>query len=305
MKKNLRIGAFALITIAVLAVAGCPGSSNPGQSGEKRILSFTVTVGGQTAQGDIDEPNRRITLTLPAGTDVTALAPVVAVSDKAAVVPASGAEQDFTNPVQYTVTAEDGSSQVYTVLIVPETPQEALDLAATAKAGVQAAASAAEAPEGTEWVPQAAMDAFTAAIDAAKAVAGKDAPAQAEVDEAETTLKSATAAFNGEKKEGAKPGKSGLTLIDPFTEPEGASIGDSFTIYRPPTLFNAEQTVTLSGDEYTDIKWYVDNLLVQDTGDATLNIRARNFSQGRHYLSVEFIKDGKPYDIGLVFVVGG
>ena len=51
--------------------------------------------------------------------DLTAIAPVVTISNAATVVPESGAEQDFSEPVEYTVTAEDGTTtHTYTVTIV-------------------------------------------------------------------------------------------------------------------------------------------------------------------------------------------
>ena len=45
-----------------------------------------------------------ITVTLPAGKDVTALEPVIAHTGK--IISPTG-EQDFTEPVDYTITAED------------------------------------------------------------------------------------------------------------------------------------------------------------------------------------------------------
>ena len=51
--------------------------------------------------------------------DLTTIAPTVTISAGAQVTPASGAEQDFTAPVTYTVLAEDGeTSHTYTVTIV-------------------------------------------------------------------------------------------------------------------------------------------------------------------------------------------
>ena len=58
-----------------------------------------------------------ITATLPAGTDATKLVPTITTSAKATVSPATGAAQDFSKDVTYTVTAEDGSTQVYTAKI--------------------------------------------------------------------------------------------------------------------------------------------------------------------------------------------
>ena len=60
----------------------------------------------------------QIALTLPFGTNVSSLAPTLKHTG-ASVSPASGAVRDFTNPVTYTVTAADGSTQSYTVTVSP------------------------------------------------------------------------------------------------------------------------------------------------------------------------------------------
>lgn len=84
-------------------------------SEEKQITAFAV--GGQLGQSQIDQDRRTITVTVPDTMDVTALAPQITVSDKAKVEPASGTAQNFTKPVTYTVTAEDGTQQTYTVTV--------------------------------------------------------------------------------------------------------------------------------------------------------------------------------------------
>ncbi len=55
---------------------------------------------------------------LPASTNLSSLAPTILISDKATVSPASGVAQDFTSPVSYTVTAEDGITQKTYIIIV-------------------------------------------------------------------------------------------------------------------------------------------------------------------------------------------
>jgi hypothetical protein len=60
-----------------------------------------------------------ITVTVPYGTDVTKLSPIILFSGKS-ISPASGVEQDFSGPVTYTVTADDGSEKNYTVMVVPQ-----------------------------------------------------------------------------------------------------------------------------------------------------------------------------------------
>ncbi len=62
-----------------------------------------------------------ITLTVPYGTDITALAPNIKVSTGASVVPESGLARDFTNPQTYTVRAERGAMKSY-VVTVNQTP---------------------------------------------------------------------------------------------------------------------------------------------------------------------------------------
>lgn len=58
------------------------------------------------------------TVPLPEDTDITSLIPEIKISDKASVTPAGA--QNFTKPVTYTVTAEDGSQQSYIIKILPE-----------------------------------------------------------------------------------------------------------------------------------------------------------------------------------------
>ncbi len=67
--------------------------------------------------GVIDQSALTVSLEVPYGTDVTKLKPEITVSTNASVSPASGIEQDFTNPLVYTVTAQDLSWQKYTISV--------------------------------------------------------------------------------------------------------------------------------------------------------------------------------------------
>lgn len=78
----------------------------------RQILSFTYGA----AAGVIDQVNGTISLALPAGTGTT-FAPTIRVSDFATVTPASGETQDFSKPVIYKVTAQNGSTNTYTVTV--------------------------------------------------------------------------------------------------------------------------------------------------------------------------------------------
>ncbi|MCR1024375.1 DUF5018 domain-containing protein [Cellulophaga baltica] len=82
----------------------------PALSSDKDITSFTID--GET----VNNPATAFTITLPAGTDVTALSPSITQTG-ASISPASGVTQNFTTPVEYTVTAADGSTQMYSVTV--------------------------------------------------------------------------------------------------------------------------------------------------------------------------------------------
>jgi outer membrane protein assembly factor BamB len=71
---------------------------------------FTATIG--TAPTGTDT----ITATVPYGTPLTALVPYITITGKA-VSPASLTAEDFTNPVKYTVTAGDGTTKTYLVIV--------------------------------------------------------------------------------------------------------------------------------------------------------------------------------------------
>ncbi|MGI9550365.1 MAG: leucine-rich repeat domain-containing protein [Aurantibacter sp.] len=86
------------------------------KSGDKQMISFRFTeidADGITVDisADIDEQANAITATMPSGTEITALEPTVEISPKATLDP--NGPQDFTTPINYKVTAEDGTSKTY------------------------------------------------------------------------------------------------------------------------------------------------------------------------------------------------
>ena len=89
----------------------------------KDITSFYIYsgVGHNNYHGSITG-NGTIGIIVPYGADVTNLTPVIMISSGASVSPASGVAQDFTNPVKYTVTGADNSTQVYTVAAIIRGP---------------------------------------------------------------------------------------------------------------------------------------------------------------------------------------
>jgi hypothetical protein len=87
------------------------------KSSEKQITAFSFAALSPVVSATIDQTNRRIGATVLSSANLSALVPTITLSAKATVSPAPGVAQNFTNPVNYTVTAEDGSSQVYEVKV--------------------------------------------------------------------------------------------------------------------------------------------------------------------------------------------
>ena len=87
-------------------------STNPA----KAITAFGFLGLTPTVTGTITEANHTIALTVPYGTNVSALVPTITTTG-ASVSPASGVAHDFTSPRTYTVTAADGTTQAYAVTV--------------------------------------------------------------------------------------------------------------------------------------------------------------------------------------------
>ncbi len=82
----------------------------------KAITTFNFEGLSPVVIGIVDEGAKTITLTVPFGTPVNALVATLTITG-ASVSPASGASQNFTSPVNYTVTAADNSTQTYSVTV--------------------------------------------------------------------------------------------------------------------------------------------------------------------------------------------
>jgi hypothetical protein len=94
----------------------------------KKITGFYFE--NPLAFGDIDEPNKKISVTVPYEyrNNLGALKPTV-YFDGVSLSPPSGVVKDFTNPVYYTVTAANGTVQPYTVTVTA-LPNSAKDITA-------------------------------------------------------------------------------------------------------------------------------------------------------------------------------
>ena len=100
-----------------LIITGCSTRDYFGQLSDKEILLFQLE--GQTGATKIDGETIYVKVTDDVYlTSLSSLsASNIKVSDYATFSPAIGEKQDFTKPVPYTVTAEDGSQKIYSVIV--------------------------------------------------------------------------------------------------------------------------------------------------------------------------------------------
>ncbi len=85
-------------------------------SDETDILTFTLAA--QTGTATINATNHTVTIEVAYGTSLTSLSPTITLSYGATIDPTSGTARNFTSPVTYTVTAEDGTTtQEWTVTV--------------------------------------------------------------------------------------------------------------------------------------------------------------------------------------------
>lgn len=112
----MRILFVYLYTLALLA--GCSKdevSKDEVSNSEKQITKFEIN----SIVGDIDEQAKTIKLVLPYNTNLTNLAPIL-LTTGSSVSPASGEIVDCSNNVTYTVTASDGTTVNYTLIVTKE-----------------------------------------------------------------------------------------------------------------------------------------------------------------------------------------
>jgi len=93
-----------------------------GQSMANDITNFEIP--NQLPGTTIDIVEKTVSLRMPMGTDLNGLVPNVSISADASVSPETGVPQDFSVPVVYTVIAEDGTIQEWTVIVEVEEDNE-------------------------------------------------------------------------------------------------------------------------------------------------------------------------------------
>ncbi len=81
----------------------------------KSITSFKIQADSKEYLATIDEKNKTIKLTLPQGTNIKSITPIITFSKAAVISPASGVAKDFSKTQIYKVTAPNGTTKNYSV----------------------------------------------------------------------------------------------------------------------------------------------------------------------------------------------
>lgn len=138
MKKLINqtqyLARVGMLVMLMVGIGSCSKEGDPAppavvKSSEKQIISFVFLLADNAITKNvvaiIDEENKTISAIMPPETDVTGLLPQIETSANATVSPT--AVQNFTSPISYTITAEDGSKAVYTAsLSVPLSQRQIL-----------------------------------------------------------------------------------------------------------------------------------------------------------------------------------
>jgi hypothetical protein len=93
---------------------------------ETDIISFDIPE--LVSAATIDPALHTVVGTVPYGTDITALVPAIEVSPGATINPLSGASSDFSSPVIYTVTADDGITLMDWTISITVAPNTETDI---------------------------------------------------------------------------------------------------------------------------------------------------------------------------------
>ena len=94
--------------------------SAPTGSAQNDITTFALP---NQSGANIDNDNNTITVSVPDGTELNVAPVTLSLSPNATVTPAIDIVQDFSAPVEYTVTAENGDEQVWTVTTTVLAPE--------------------------------------------------------------------------------------------------------------------------------------------------------------------------------------
>ena len=117
------------------------------------IAAFSISIGDERYNGTIDHDNAQILIQgVPSNADVTSLVPNITLSEgTTGCIPLSGTAQDFTSPVNYTVTGEGLTARTYQVTVL--------------RNGAAVEPSTPDNTDGAVWIMSFSIDGCTGVID--------------------------------------------------------------------------------------------------------------------------------------------
>ena len=109
-----------MLLLFMVSLFSCSKDEDNLKSSDKKLISFSFLatnnpIINNNVTASIDATTKNVTVNLPSDIPVNKLIPEISISSKASINPQG--EQNFTNPVPYTITAEDGSTSIYTVTV--------------------------------------------------------------------------------------------------------------------------------------------------------------------------------------------
>jgi hypothetical protein len=267
----------------------------------KAITGFRFT--SPEAEGSINEGAKSINVPVPYGTNPMNLTPMITVSDDATVSPGSGQAQDFTNPVTYTVTAQDGSTVTYTVRVTPG-PNTAKAITGFGFISPDAAGTINEdnktvnvmVPYGTSLTNLTPM--ITVSDDATVS------PGSGQAQDFTLSVTYTVTAQDGSTEQYTVKvtieSQGEVTLI--FPDKAAEALDDTpITISRISTGGNpVEHTLVVNGT-YTAYQWWIDGVL-QGTG-SSFTLSASAYTLGVHRVTLEVTTGNLVYSKQLTFRV--
>ncbi|MBU2946703.1 DUF5018 domain-containing protein [Zobellia uliginosa] len=114
---------FRLSMCLLLIFASCSKDSDEtvetqSKSNKNEVLEFNISI--QDTKTELVINSNEIRQAFPSTVDLTSLTPEIVISEKATISPKSGVTQDFSKEVTYTVTAENGTTNMYKVNLTNE-----------------------------------------------------------------------------------------------------------------------------------------------------------------------------------------
>jgi hypothetical protein len=258
------------------------------------IIGFKIEAIAGIIEDDADPKTIRVTM--PAGTNLSALSPVITLSDPAAVVsPASGTARDFTQPVSYTLDSQDGQTS-YQVWVSRAEP-DASDARAISSFTINGIPGAIDETAKTIIV----MLDFGTDLKALRPAITVSAKAQVSPASGEAQNFANTILIPKKYTVTAENGMQEAYKVTALTNAQSSFILELTTKLEllPKVISlakggNAAIAVSATQD-YDDYRWQVDGNIVDiDNRTRTITLRAADYFIGVHYLGVTAYQKGIP-----------